>query len=1490
MHTPKHPSAPAVPSRLLGSSLLSSQLRKVRISWTWPQKLLLLIGPAIAAMSFFAFGTVSPPSIPAISLSSDPLFTAATADKPVMTLALSVEFPTVGAQYRGSNDYSNANEYLGYYDAESCYTYINTPTETPATGQTSADYKRFQRVGAATSRMCNTAYPEAFSGNFLNWATNSAIDMMRLALTGGDRSIDTPTLTLLQRAYLPNGDYENGCFFNNGSYFPAKQLPKTVSGKPNYYGAVPATMQTLAGSNDIWIANTLNRIYFRAGAGSTGSCTDTSGYTLGGPAASSSSWMGSITSYDSKPSGWPATPAYDKGDTIILSGVQEVLYGFNKKWASAPASGSITCDDSIFTTGHQSNKSQCFVRNNTTSENPPASTSLTSDTFFYARVKVCDVDSAGTLLDVRDYGLCSKYSDGNTPAKPNYKPTGTIQKYSDQLRLAAFGYLMDQASASTTGWGSHSARYGGVLRAPMKYVGAKTFDESGIDNTPTGGNTKAEWNSVTGVFNADPDGPTTTFAQSGVINYLNKFGRTGGLGRYKGYDPVGELYGEALRYLQGLGPTAEAFSSLTSAMYDGFPVTTNWTDPYGGTRSSSADYSCLKSNILVVGDVNSWDSNRLLTRTASASNNLPDFGAWNTIVKKFEAKTSGTYVDGQGVSQNISNPNTANTNSQVGANGQQGPLVGAAYWAHTHDIRGTSWTTQPTLQRPGLRVKSFFFDVNENSSSNTTSYRRNQNQYFTAAKYGGFETDPSNTSKNPYNTKGNPFYQDDLTTANKYVWEDTDTRTSRVGEANTYYLQSDARGVLSAFNDIFARASTAARSIAGGAIQSKNLTQAGDTIYQGTFDTSDWSGDLLAIPVNVSSSNVVSIGTTNTWTAATQLAVLTAPATSRKIYVGNSGATQNPVAVAFTWATIEQSLMDSLNKLSPTASADGLGQDRLNFLRGDKSKEGSQFRTRSKLLGDIINSGVVYSGAPTKTINDADYSTFYASNKDRTAAVFVGANDGMLHAFNGGTGDELFAYIPSWLGSKLSALTSTTYANNHQSYVDGTPAVAEAQVGSAWKTVLVSGTGAGGKGVFALDVTTPASFTASNVLWEFTNADDADLGNITGRPQILKLRTSAYGATPTYKWFAVFGSGVNNYVDSGGIFSATGNPALFILDLNKTAGSAWALGTNYYKITLPVSIANKATGLINFRAALGAAKEVTQIFMGDLHGNLWKLDFSLLGVSDWNMGKLSYFLQGTSNNPIPMFIAKDTAGGVQPITAAPTIVYGPVVDSAYILFGTGKYLESSDKSNTATQSAYMVYDNAKKTLDSSPASTATSAISSRLRLKSGSVDTSNGVVTVPAFTVGRATTNTDTTNPRSGWVFDFPFSKERQISSSTVFGSKIIVGSLIPGGSSGSSCSASGGGGNQYTIDILSGNGTSVGSSVGIQGEPLVAEITGLTTYSSACGSVRCGDGRRIKTITSQVLQQGSDGIAVGTTQTKTLSVGRLTWRQINNYQDLKNQ
>lgn len=1402
--------------------------------------------PVAIAASFIALSQTSPPAIPAVSLSPEPLYASGTRAKPTLTLALSVEFPTVGAQYVNTpntntdNSYAPTTEYIGYFDAESCYSYVN---------DADPNLRRFDRTGPATNRTCGGT---GFSGNFMNWATSSAVDVLRLGLTGGDRIVDTASLTVLQRAVLPDGR------FYNDNNFPSKRLSANLVA-----GALPSNLRgTYTG--DVYVANCFNRVHF--GTAATGSCSAPGNNSNLGIAAAQA--VGPITSFTSLPSGFTTTCG-SRGQTCNFSGTLEVAYGRGTNWKVAPAYNGVLCSESVFTGGPNNNNSTCYTRPYTGTWTPPGAsngtTALSRDNFFYSRVKVCE-SSGSTLLDPRtDY--CLRYPNGN------FKPVGNLQKFSDRVRVAAFGYLLD----------NQQSRYGGVLRAPMKFVGPRTFDADGVLSAAA--NPGLEWSESTGVFVTNP--LAAAEGKSGVVNYLNQFGRTGtAQGTYKTFDPVGELYYEALRYIQGLAPTPQAISGLTAAiddpLKDGFPVYSTWTDPHE-TGSSTGDYSCLKNNILLIGDVNTHNDKSIpgnttrladseFSRTASVANNEPDFTAWTRVVDSFETNNNGvTYTNGQGTFS-ARNINIAASNNlrglqtlDTGATRASFYMAGMAYWANTNDIRGTNWSNT-AKRRPGMRATTYVLDVNEFAQQSVTATRRNS-QFFLTAKYGGFK-DRSN--------RGNPFLANDLTTDNSN-WE----KPNEPGEARTYFLSSSARGVLTALDGIFATIAAEGNSIAGGAISTQSLATNAGFIYQAQFDSSDWSGDLISYPIAANAAGVVTIGDISMaqWRAASRLdAKLPA---SRNIVVGRTTPVSGSAATPFVWGSIESSLTTALNKATPTSTADAMGQARLNFIRGDRSMEGAPFRRRGNVLGDIINSAVAYSGEPTNSISDPDYRTFATTNANRVKALYVGANDGMLHAFNSANGEELFGYIPSWLGPKLPALTATTYnVSGHQSYADGSPEVAEAKVGNEWKTVLVSGTGGGGQGVFALDVTNPSTFDASKVMWEFTDRDDRDLGNVVGKPQILKLRTSAPNVAPVYKWFAVVPGGVNNYLNDGN-FSTTGTPTLFILDLSKPVSTAWSLGTNYFKVSIPLVNATSssvAPGVINFTATAGLADEVEYIYAGDLYGNLWKFDFTLHGTAEWNFNELN----GRTNRPL--FIARDASSRIQPISVQPNVVRAPN-NASLVLFGTGKYFEPTDNvvnASIATQSFYSIYDNNSTATDTSGG---VSVISGRTRLQAGTATSST--VTIPAFVYGRPRTNGDLTQ-RSGWYFDFPRSGERLISSASLFGNAVLFGSVTPPETQAGSCGT--GSGNQYNVNIATGNGNLQGSQIGILGEPLVFELA-----SSVSGVDSTG--RRIKTEKAVAVFQGSgDGTggpglrAVPGQITNSMQVGRLSWRQITNYQELKNK
>ncbi|MGJ7579071.1 pilus assembly protein [Variovorax sp. RHLX14] len=1310
-----------------------------------------------AVISWMVYAQAVPARL--VALSAEPLSSSAAARKPTLTLALSVEFPTVGAQYLDPV-YKPKDAYIGYFDAESCYVYLN---------DADSGLRRFDRTAAAIERRCGGA---GFSGNFLNWAASSAIDVLRLGLTGGDRIVDTATLTVLQRAVLHN--------VADGNFAKKTLLAAEVA------DAVPARLRG-EWTGDVVISNCLDRMTF--GTGSNGSCLE--------PGAS--------------------------GNSADLGGA-----------------------------GHAH-----------------GSAALASDAFFYARVRVCESSSSGELSDPRAT-FCTRYPAGN------FKPVGNLQKYSDRLRVAAFGYLMDDGDR----------RYGGVLRAPMKFVGPRSFDADGKPDTT---NARPEWDEATGVFRSNPEDAVE--GRSGVVNYLNQFGRTGSVpGRYKVVDPLGELYYEALRYLQGLAPTPQAVAGITDAMKDGFPAYARWDDPFAGS-SPHRSHACVRDNILVIGDVNTHNDKSIpgntgrldadeFARAAAPAANEPDFTAWTRVVGGFEAGVAVPYIDATGKPAATSNPNSTGdalhaplpglaglADADTGANRASFYMAGMAYWANTHDIRGAQWSEAPQKQRPGMRVTTYAIDVNEGGADDALSSRR-QKQLFLAAKYGGFRD---------RSTIGNPFLDENGELDNK-GWESG----AGGGHPRTYHLSSSASAVLEGLDNIFASLAARTNALATGDLPTGMLTPgAGLVNYQASFDSGSWSGDVLALPITVDAENAVHIAEKKRearWSAADRLDAASTDPASRRIVVGRVDRAQTP-ANDFSWSAIEHapggySLRTLLDRASPTAAPDGLGEQRLNFLRGDRSLEGGVFRVRASRLGDIVHSGIVTSGAPGMGNNAPGYAAFQGANGNRAESLFVGANDGMLHAFDGRTGRELFGYIPSWMGANLAALSGRSYdAGNHLGYVDATPRIAEAAMADGgWKTVLVGGTGAGGQGVFALDVTDPASFDASKVMWEFTDRDDPQMGNVIGRPLVAKVRISAASATgtPAYRSFAIVASGVNNSL-ADGFARPDGTPAIFLLDLSKPAGAAWRLNIDYFRLDVPTDVAlsrSVAPGIVEISASLGPAGELRNLYAGDLHGNLWKLDFSRLGSADWTFAALSSFGKGTT--ALPLFVSRDAVGKLQPITMAPSLVGGPG-RSTLVSFGTGKYLESADAdgADAQTQSIYTLYDDGSD----KPA-----AIEGRGRLMRGTAE--GGKVRLAPFAWGRPLTDDDSSK-RAGWYFDLPAAGERQIGAMQSYGRSLLFASLLPEGNAGTTqeCST---GGQLYVVDIATGNGKSFSSTVGAFGVPYVLQV-GASTHGAvnavgqgetvSRGRLIVGGGRGSQQ-TSELLERRS-------------TYGMLSWRRINNYRDL---
>ena len=324
-------------------------------------------------------------------------------------------------------------------------------------------------------------------------------------------------------------------------------------------------------------------------------------------------------------------------------------------------------------------------------------------------------------------------------------------------------------------------------------------------------------------------------------------------------------------------------------------------------------------------------------------------------------------------------------------------------------------------------------------------------------------------------------------------------------------------------------------------------TPFGMAVFQASALPAGWSGRLTRSALSLDASGAPQIAPPQ-WDAAVLLDALPDATGSRRIYTSKLEQGVR-VTVPLAWDQLSAAQRTALNRAPPPARpvSDGRGEQRLAWLRGDRSQEESLFRRRTSILGDAVNSTPVYAGPPSGGASgsaSASYRAHYDSNQTRRPVVYLGANDGMLHAFDADSGAELFAYVPDALFPKLNRLPDRSYV--HAAYVDGPASVADAQLAGAWKTVLISAMGAGAQGVFALDVTTPSTFPlGGGALWEFTDRDDAAMGNVISLPQIARLRLR--GGADDFRYFAVVSSGINNHAADGN--ADAGNAGALFLSL-----------------------------------------------------------------------------------------------------------------------------------------------------------------------------------------------------------------------------------------------------------------------------------------------------------------------------------------------------
>jgi type IV pilus assembly protein PilY1 len=551
---------------------------------------------------------------------------------------------------------------------------------------------------------------------------------------------------------------------------------------------------------------------------------------------------------------------------------------------------------------------------------------------------------------------------------------------------------------------------------------------------------------------------------------------------------------------------------------------------------------------------------------------------------------------------------------------------------------------------------------------------------------------------------------------------------------------------------------------------------AGDNnqVYKASYTTKKWSGDVEAFTLN---GDTGAIGTTAVWSAKTKLDAT--PYGDRKIYYRKPNTTTRQT---FDWTNLDadgygtyfsnlctRTAVKAAQCLNDATDAEkakiNSGENLVKFLRGDRTFESAStangttraiYRPRAGgVLGDIINGAPAYVGKPPFSYSDAGYTNFVIANKTRKPMVYVGANDGMLHAFSAGgndAGTERWAYVPQVVMPEMYRLADTSYESRHRYFVDGAPVIGDIKAGTTWKTILVGGLNKGGRGYYALDITDPEN---PKPLWEFT---DANLGLTFGNPIITKRKDGT--------WVVVFASGYNNGTGDG-TGTGDGKGRLFVLDAN--TGAKVITGD----IPTTAGTAGDPSGLAKINTWIDDVADNTskRFYGGDLQGNLWRFDVDNLVLPNQAALLLAKF-QVNDSTPQPITTRPETAE----ISGKPVIIVA-----------TGRYLNAADVEDKTQQSIYAVKD--------SLTATGLGDVRANTSMVQQTFTVSDNTATISKNPVNWATNN--------GWWADLPHSGERVFTNLALQFGVLSIATGIPNGDA---CSS---GGSSWRYFLNAADGTS---------------------------------------------------------------------------------
>lgn len=1311
----------------------------------------------------------------AVTPAQDPLFLAQPV-RPLMMLNMSNDHQLFFKLYDDYSDldddgvadvgYMNDYDYYGYFDENKCYSYSN--------GIFSPD-------GAEDEDgYCNAnGTSNQWSGNFLNWATMTRIDAVRKILYGGQRSTDTASSTVLERAFLPNdahsfAKYYNGPNISRLTPFGSSDgvtegndtdedsgitICNTTDGTGlSQAGNGDPVLRIARGNFSLWASNERWQCRWRddVGGGDNGRNNNNSDIT----GIYSHSRSPDNTGDDSEALG---DGDYDVRISVCEDGLEEENCSQYPDGNAKPTGvlqeygedGAILFG--LMTGSYGKNKSGGVLRK-----------------------------QIGDLTNEINVN-----TDGTFKAAP---ATGNIIDTLDKLRIYGYSfssgtYDSDNCSFGLTGFNDGTCKSWGN---PQSEIFLESLRYLAGTETPTSGFLSDDSEHIPGMVEASWNDPVTSDNYCAPLNVIQFNASTSSYdGQAPGLSDI-QLTGESalaswvdkIGAAEGINGTVR-FIGETSTNQDEL-CTPKTVSSLSGVSGTCPDAPRLEGTYNIAGLAYYARNNELRTSPANTKK-VKTYGvalASATPSVTIPVPSSGTVVGGDSkvinilpACQNQQEDGSGNSEGNcaivdfkiIEQNESDGESSGKLYvnWEaaeqggdYDSDMWGileykvtastvtiTTDVIQQSSSRPlgfgyvltgtesdGFQAHSGInnFDWPENTPSDTTGCDNcasgddsTTNTYvvgsssatalefplYYAAKWGGYD---------------DSIFPEEATAEQKV------SAISDVDDPSTYFFATDPRELEKGLSDAFASVAAGVGSATSVATDSTSLEE-GSYVYQARFNSASWTGEILAFAVDDSGeiSDQPEFSTNDTMRTFSG-------SDSRNIFtLGNSGFTD------FEWdnlTAVQQSLLID-------GDGDDMGPKRLSWLRGSNNDESNSDGLRERTgeyaiaLGDIVNSSPAYLGDRDRgyaLLNQGDYATYLETKEAQPQTLFVGSNDGMLHAFDVENNmlQELFAYVPASVYPKLADLTRPNYGrqdNSHQYLVDGPVVVGDAYVDGEWASVVVGTLGAGGKAIYALDVTDRSN---PELIFELSSDTHEELGYMLGTPQIVRMANG--------EWAVVIGNGYD---------SDDGDSQLVVIEFD---------GTN----EVTTIDTNSGSGLSGVALLGNRYGQVQYAYAGDLAGNLWKFDLTSTDRDNWTVA-----LGGDA-----MFQARDDANNVQPIYASPTLGRNAQKNNAVMVyFGTGKYFETADN-NTPVAPRHSFYAIA----DIGTAHTGSRGDFLEEKVISNATTTEG----VPTRKVSGQTADSVTWSDDHGWYMDFDLvNGERVITKPLLLFDKVLLSTITPSAS-----------------------------------------------------------------------------------------------------------